>query len=471
MEAMKPSPEEMLQATMRPPYEPQWGRTTRMIVLIALIIGGVYALTLLAPVFQMLSIAFMVAFLLYNPAKVVRQRLHLPWAAAVAFVYMLVIIFLFFLILTFLPAVVRNFNTLILSAQEGYDRLLEELEAYEPRDGVMDILGRSVDFNPLIEPLRDFVLGDPSLTQANALIDTSNASPAPETTPVPETGEPASSVPEGQTNADAVETATGDTSTATGEADSNPLLLEGLNLQQLLTSLGSVAGSVTGTVTSAITSLTGFIATLLLALFVSLLILLDIPKNREALESWVPEVYRREVRLLIQRIVRVWNGFFRGQVSIGIIIGAITYIQLVLMGIPSAEILAIITGLISLIPTIGGFIALIPLALVPLVQGSSVFTELGNGSVALLVVGVNVLISQVIWNVLAPKILGDALDLPLPVVVVGIFIGAAIGGVLGAFLVAPVMASIRVIVEYTLHKLAGRDPFPGEDINIKPRPA
>ena len=442
-------------------YSPQWGRTTRTIALIGLIVGGVYALTLLAPVFQMLSISLMVAFLLYSPAKALSRRFHLSWTASVAIVYLMTLVLLFVVILTFVPSVIRGVNTLSLSAQVGYESLVKRMSEYQEEQGFIEVAGVTVDLNPILIPLRNFVVG--TGTSADELLsaiplpdvlddkgdqalegeDQQPLIPAPEATPMPEEVVP-----------------------QTEPSDSSPtinnptLLLESVNLQQLISSLSSVVGGVTGTVTSAIGTLTGFLATLLLSLFVSLLVLLDMPKTRQAFEDWVSPLYKREIRELIRRIVVVWNSFFRGQVSIGIIIGAVTYIQLILMGIANAEILAIVTGVISLIPTIGGFIALAPLSLVPLLQGSSVFTELSNVSVMLLVVGVNILISQLIWNVLAPKILGDALDLSLSVVVVGIFIGAAVGGVLGAFLVAPVMATIRVIVEYTLHKLNGRDPFP-----------
>jgi hypothetical protein len=68
----------------------------------------------------------------------------------------------------------------------------------------------------------------------------------------------------------------------------------------------------------------------------------------------------------------------------------------------------------------------------------------------------------VIWNVIAPKILGDALELPLPVIIVGVFVGTAAGGVLGAFLAAPVLATLRVFISYLWHKINLEDPFPGE---------
>ena len=101
--------------------------------------------------------------------------------------------------------------------------------------------------------------------------------------------------------------------------------------------------------------------------------------------------------------------------------------------------MAVVVGFISLIPTVCGIVALVPIAVTALLQGSTVFTDLPNGTFAVLVVAVNLLISLIIWNGVAPKILGDAVNLPLPILLVGVFVGAALGGILGAFLVAPIL--------------------------------
>jgi predicted PurR-regulated permease PerM len=116
-----------------------------------------------------------------------------------------------------------------------------------------------------------------------------------------------------------------------------------------------------------------------------------------------------------------------------------------------------------LIPTIGGIIALVPLSIIAFLQGSTVFTELSNGTLALLVVIVNLAISQIIWNVVGPKILGDAVNLPLPIIIVGVLVGAALGGILGAFLITPIIGTVRVITVYLLRKIGQQDPFPGQE--------
>jgi predicted PurR-regulated permease PerM len=403
-------------------YKPQWDKSTRLLVTILLLIAGVYAMTLLAPVFQMLTLAFIIAFLMYAPTRFITRRTPIPWTGAVALLYALVVVVGFFAMLVFVPALVRGVNSLLVSGEQAYVRLQDAMRDYDTSDGIIDVFGNLVDINPLVMPFKNFVLGTPPETEIDQ--------------------PPSSTV----------------------------VLIENVNLQQVLQNIFNVAGTVTGTVTSAIGSVAGFLSTVVISVLISILILIDLPNNRAALEKWIPPDYQREVYLLIRRIVVVWNGFFRGQVLIGIFIGLLTWIQLVLMGISNAEVLALITGLISLIPTIGGFIAIIPLSLVPLLQGSSVFVDVSNVGVAFLVVLVNLIINQIMWNIVAPKILGDALELPLAVIIVGVFIGAALGGVLGAFLVAPVMGTCRVVLLYTLNKLAERDPFPNEDM-AHPAPA
>lgn len=392
-------------------YQPQWGRTTRTIATVFLIVASIYALTLLGPVIQMLTFAFLLAFVMYAPARAMTRRSVLPWAGSVAVLYLLLVLVVLGALLIIIPAFINGADSLLEQGATAYNNLLQNLRDYQPQDGIATILGVQLDFNPILTPIRDFVLG--------AQPDSEN----------------------GTINSD---------------------ILGSINLQEVINGLFNIAGTVTGTVTSAITGVTGFVTTLLLAVFISFLILVDLPHSQRQVANWIPLAYHREAALLIEKLRRVWNGFFRGQVLIGFIIGGLTWIQLMLMGVPGVAVLAIFTGVISLIPTIGGFFALIPLFLVPAFQGSTVFLEMPNLVFALLVIGVNLVISQVIWNVVAPKILGDALDLPLPVIIVGVFIGAAVGGILGAFLVAPIMSTIRVFVWYIISKIAQQDPFPGE---------
>lgn len=417
--------------TVPPNYTPQWGTWTRQLMTVVLIIAGLFALTLLSAVVQMLTVAFLLTFVLYVPARSLTRRVHFPWAFSVFVIYMTLLLTTTLGIVLVIPAAVQGVQNLSNSLSEGVAGLEDELVPYL-QEGVntVEVLGVQVDIQFILDPVRQAL-------NAISQIDDAEAGTGTETIPdVSGQGEE-------------------DTPTPGAVISAN-------DLRTMINSLLSIAATVTETLTSAIASITGLFTSLLIAVLISFFLLLDVPTLSRTITLWIPESYNREYAILTSRIVRVWNGFFKGQVIIGLMIGIITFIQLQMMGVPSAALLAVLTGTISLIPTIGGFIALLPLGTVALLSGSSVFPQMPNGVFALFVIGVNAVIAQVIWNVVAPKILGDVLDLPLVLIIVGVFIGAAVGGVLGAFLVAPIMGTIRIFLLYIVAKIGLRDPFPGE---------
>ncbi len=383
-------------------YQPQWSAWARQVVIVGLLIAFVYALTLLAPVMKLLSMTFLLSLAMFAPSRLIARRWNVSYRLAVALCYAVVLLLLVLALARFIPASVDAANTLRSAAEERYTQLQDTLQHYTPDQGVVTVLGIRVDLNFLIDPLRNLLLGSgQTTTRDTTLINTGD-------------------------------------------------------LRQLVTTLTEI-------LTSAVGGITGIVSISLMALFISFLVLLDLPNLSRALPTWIPPAYHRETSLLIHHIGAVWNGFFRGQGLIAVIIAILTWLQLTLMGVQNTVVVAVFVGVISLIPTLGGIIALVPVAAIAFLQGSTVFTDLPNGTFAVLVVVVNLIISQIIWNVVAPKILGDAVNLPLPVILVGVFIGASLGGILGAFLITPIIGTVRVIVVYLLKKIGRQDPYPGQE--------
>ncbi|MFN8373750.1 MAG: AI-2E family transporter [Anaerolineae bacterium] len=335
-------------------YEPQWSAWARHFVTIALVIAAVFVLTLLTPVIQILIMTFLLAFLLYVPAQFIARETRLNFTGGVLVVYLFIGLFTLMLLVLFVPQLIQAINSFSSDLRAAYATFREFLTSYTPGSQILDIFGARIDLDPVIQPLRDLLLG---------------------------TGTGTASLP--------------------GQA---PL------------DVGRAVSIASATIGSLVGAISGLFSTLFLALFLALLILLDLPNYQHRLFSAVPNAHRREVMLLLSKINRVWSGFFRGQLTLGILIGVLTWLQLLLMGVSQSVTIAIIVAFISLIPSIGGIIALVPLALSPLLQGSSVFTAMPNGTFAVLVVVVNLVWTQIIWNVVAPKIMGDAVSLPLPLI-------------------------------------------------------
>lgn len=169
-----------------------------------------------------------------------------------------------------------------------------------------------------------------------------------------------------------------------------------------------------------------------------------------------PERYRGEVSTLGQSVARVWNAYIRGEFAMAVIIGITTGVVAWLLGIPGAFGLGLIAGVLEVIPTFGPIIATVPAVLVALVQGSTRF-ELNNIVFALLVVLAYILIQQLESQLVAPRVLGDAVQLPALVVLLAITVGFQVAGVLGAILAVPTVATARVLTRYGWAKATGVD--------------
>jgi hypothetical protein len=63
-------------------------------------------------------------------------------------------------------------------------------------------------------------------------------------------------------------------------------------------------------------------------------------------------------------------------------------------------------------------------------------------------------------NLIVPRVLGDAVELPPLVVMTGAVIGAYVGGILGVMLATPIIATGREILGYLYRKLLDQEPFP-----------
>jgi predicted PurR-regulated permease PerM len=376
-----------------------------------LVIAGVYALTLLSPVVSIVVTTFLLTFLIFIPARMIANRsLALTYNASVLLIFLILVALIIITVLLIIPNLAQFVRSIGTSLDSNLRIFTEQLRQWSPEEGAfyLNVLNLfELDITQYALPLRNLLVGadvEEAAQSAAAMIETMPA----------------------------------------------------IDVGQIVNTISQILGSL-------VSALTNFVSTLFMGLLLSLIILLELPRYQEGMLNSFPS-HQRELRLLASRVSRVWQGFFRGQLTLCLIIGAITYLQLVLMGIPSAFIVAVLVALVSLIPTIGGIIALIPLAIAPLLQGSTVFTEMNALTLTLLVVGINFVISQIIWNVVAPKIMGDAVSLPLPLIFIGIIIGAALGGVLGAFLIVPILGTIRVVVEYLVAKITRKDPYPGEEM-------
>ncbi len=158
-----------------------------------------------------------------------------------------------------------------------------------------------------------------------------------------------------------------------------------------------------------------------------------------------PKDSQDEVEDIILKVEEKLGSWLRGQITLSVTIGLLTWIALTIAGVDYALPLALMAGLLEILPTIGPIIAAVPAIIVALSD---------DPTKALIVLVIYIVIQLFENHVLVPRIMAKAVGLNPLVVLLGIIIGAKLLGVAGALLSVPFISLITVVVNtiQTSHK-------------------
>ncbi|OGY09222.1 MAG: hypothetical protein A2700_03145 [Candidatus Blackburnbacteria bacterium RIFCSPHIGHO2_01_FULL_44_64] len=144
-----------------------------------------------------------------------------------------------------------------------------------------------------------------------------------------------------------------------------------------------------------------------------------------------------KAKTFIDKIEANLGGWVRGELILMLIIGTVTYIGLRILGIPYALPLAIIAGVLEILPNLGPIISSIPGILV----GLTISPVMSLGVAALYFI-----IQQLENSLIAPKVMQKAAGVNPLVTIVSLAIGFQIAGTMGAILAVPVVIVLRVVL-------------------------
>jgi len=190
----------------------------------------------------------------------------------------------------------------------------------------------------------------------------------------------------------------------------------------------------------------------------------------QGLESWLanllPEDGRSDFRRLLREVDSVWRAYLQGTLALMLIMAIVFIIIGYIIGLPGAAAIGIMTGILSMIPEIGPWIAGALAVLVALVLGSN-HLPISNFWFAVLVAGIYLVLTQVkgIW--LRPQVMGRFMRLNTGLVFLAIIGAALLSGILAALIILPVIASIGVIGRYVWARLLDLEPWP-DDVQLLP---
>jgi predicted PurR-regulated permease PerM len=205
-------------------------------------------------------------------------------------------------------------------------------------------------------------------------------------------------------------------------------------------------------------------------LFMTLFLVKDLPSYRKALSSLQGNASAARWHRIVDEIITTTSRYMIGNIVISIICGTIYGTTAVILGLPYPLALAVIAGILDMVPNVGSLIAGIIIGVVAL----SVSTT------AVIVFVIVILVYQQFENyVLQPTIIGKAADISGFLVILSVLVWGALFGVVGAIVGVPITAAILTIVsELTADRrariAAGRpaqDPAPPEFPAPSPDPS
>ncbi len=191
----------------------------------------------------------------------------------------------------------------------------------------------------------------------------------------------------------------------------------------------------------------GGLANFLIVLVFTLYLLVDGPRVYQWLLAFVPDHRREKAEATSVEASQVISAYVIANLSTSALCTAFTLIVLVLLKVPAALALAILAGVLNLLPVLGFFISTVPAVLMAMT------VDLKTGIwVTAFYVAYNILENYFI----VPKVYGNRLRVSDFVVLVSLLFAGALGGVVGAILALPIVASYPIIERYWLGEVLGR---------------
>jgi predicted PurR-regulated permease PerM len=221
--------------------------------------------------------------------------------------------------------------------------------------------------------------------------------------------------------------------TAKGKLAQNPIgqkildYFSGDNTQKFLT-----------TAQSFFTTGFGVLGDLYIILFLGIFFTANPSLYKDGILLLVPENKKHLGKHIMNRISLSLKGWLKGMLLSMVLITILIILGLSIIGVPIALALALITGILEIVPNFGPLIAMIPGVLLALTMGTN----------TAIIVSLLYIVSQtIVANIVTPLIQKKMINLPPALTLISQLIMAAVSGALGIILAVPLLAITFILVE------------------------
>jgi predicted PurR-regulated permease PerM len=197
-------------------------------------------------------------------------------------------------------------------------------------------------------------------------------------------------------------------------------------------------GKVSGGVADVGVSAFGAVTLVFSVTFLTLFGLIDAPRARDWIGGLLYPDKRERYLQVTERIIQTTSRYMIGNIAISLICATVYGVTAAILGLPYPLALAVIAGLLDLVPNLGATLAGLIIGLVAL----SVSVE------ALIVFTIVMVVYQQLENyVLQPTIIGKAAQISGFTVLASVLAFGALFGLIGAIIAVPIAAGLQIVVE------------------------
>ncbi len=208
--------------------------------------------------------------------------------------------------------------------------------------------------------------------------------------------------------------------------------------QTIDTNIRSWASGISGALFETTKGVVSGIISTLTVLVISFYLTAEENGMKNFVKQLVPYKNQAYMMSLVTKIQRKIGFWVLGQIILSLIIFGLTFLGLTLLKVKFALALALIAGLLEIIPLIGPFISVLP---------AIFFAFLQSPTLALLVIILYVVVQQLENHIVVPVVMSKSVGLSPVLVILGVLVGGTLGGIIGAVLAIPIIGGISVFVQ------------------------
>ena len=219
----------------------------------------------------------------------------------------------------------------------------------------------------------------------------------------------------------------------------------------------NLASNALNYVVSTLQNVISIVITIGTAIVVSFFIIKDMDKIKENMIMFLSKNKKSSKRYkMLQEIDITVMSYVKGIIIDSFVVGLLTVIVCLVLGLDYAFIFGILIMILNLIPYIGALLSYTIASLYALSVGGPIY--------AIVVFIALFLVQMVDANILQPNIIAKSVDLHPVVVLAGLIIFQLLFGIIGMIIAVPILAVIKIVLKY---KFDFNEKIKDDDIDLE----